>query len=327
MSHHTLAGTRMLQAPEVQSWMIDRLQGAFVASEFLPTTTTGNTVFKWFYRGIIGGMTPEVGENDYGDMIHTEYEQRSAQSRFYRERTAVSLYADSATIDFADLVRDDINMLSDRLALRLESIRINAITGAVNLAAGWNNRFWTNLAVGGREWVGGVGAVSIIDDIIDAQERISKYARMPTDSILCGTRVAAALQKNIETRDWDRKGPMSLEIAREGTMLGIKQPTSNREQANIGRLAGHEVYVSSAVTLVDEQDVRSNLQPLVEDDVYIFKRGEALGRTVFFETPNLRTKPVDNFGRLQEWQIGMSCVPVIYRPQLVYAYLNVIAPP
>ena len=322
----TLANTRMLQQPEVQGWIIDRLQGSFVAGDFLPFTTTGNTVFKWFYRGIIGGMTPEVGENDYGEMIHTEYEQRSATVHHYRERTAVSLYANDATIDFADLVRDDVNFLTDRLALRLESSRINAIIGAVNLAAGWEERFWTNLAVGGRQWVGGAGAVSIIDDIIDARERIAKYSRMHTDTILCGTRIAAGLQKNVETRDWDRKGPMSLEIAKEGTMLGITQPKSNREQANIGRLAGHEVYVSSAATLVNEDDLHGGLTPLMDNDVYLFKRGTDLGRTVFFETPNMRTKAPDQFGRLQEWQIGASFEPIVYRPQLVYAYRNCIAP-
>lgn len=324
-SGHTLAGTRLLQKQDVKDWMIKRLQGSFVASEFLPTTTTMKDVFKYFLRGIIGGQTPEVGENDEGPLIHTEYEQRTASTKYYRERTAVSNYANGATIDFADLVQDDINFLSDRKALRIESERINAITSAALTATQWKNKFWVDLNEGSRNWSGGQGSASVVDDLLDGVARIRKYARMPPNTLLCGTEAALALQKNTETKDWSRQGPIANQRVREGKTLDIEQPLSSREDAQLGKIAGLEVFVSSAVTLVDEDDLHSDLTPLLENDVYIFRRGTDLGRTVFFETPNIRTKPVDNFRRMQEWQIGSAFVPVIYRPHLIYKITNAVA--
>jgi hypothetical protein len=315
----------MLQRQQVQDWMIKRLQGSFVASDFLPTTTTQRDVFKYFLRGIIGGQTPEVGENDKGDLIHTEYEQRSASTKYYRERTSVSTYANQATIDFADLVQDDINFLTDRGALRLESERINAITTSALTATQWKNKFWSDLNEGSRNWSGGSGSVSVIDDLLDAVARIRKYSRMPPDTLLCGTEAALALQKNTETKDWFRQGPIANQRVQEGRTLGIEQPLSDRENAQLGRIAGLEVYVSSAVTLVDEEDIHSDLQPLLENDVYIFKRGTDLGRTVFFEPPTIITDPVDRMSRSQEWQFGMAFIPVVYRPELIYKYENVVA--
>ena len=132
MSHHTLASTRLLQDSVVMDWMIKRLNGSFVAKDFLPTTTSANDTFKWFYKGTVGGMTPEVGENDPGQLFHTEHEQRTARTKYYRERVGISLYAQN-TINITDLAQDNINDLTDRMALRLESLRISAISGAVNM--------------------------------------------------------------------------------------------------------------------------------------------------------------------------------------------------
>jgi hypothetical protein len=319
-------------------WMIKRLNGTFVASEFLPITNTGNTTFKWHYKGHYGGMTPEVGENDAGDYYHTVHEERVARTRYYRERVQVSCYVQpqSNIIAYTDLVQDDLEDLTERGALRLEYARINAIQTAAYAGAAHQNRFWINQSVLGGEWVGGAGSVSIINDIVKARKNIGKYGKIMPDTLLCGPDIAEALITNVETKDWDRKGPMALELARLGMMNGIGLPTTNRPdtgsipitdrmEANIGKLAGCEVFVSNATLLTDQENPRSQHTPILDDDVYIFKRGTKLGRTVFFETPEMRSKPEDIHTDTQDWQYRMSFTPVVYRPQLIFHYSNCIA--
>ncbi len=332
----TLASTRPLQERVVKQWMIEEIQGAFTGEFFLPTEGVENTVFVWFERGIVGGQTPEVDENDPGPSIHTEYRQRSGRIKFYRETFDLSIHGQSkANVAGVDLARDNIKYLTSRGNLRLESLRINAIVAGLLNAAQWENKFWTDLSVGGREWVGGSGAVSIYDDIIDASNLIRKYARIPTNTVLVPADVVGAVQKSAEHRDWDRKGPMSVEFATTGTVGNVKIPVTENPQpeqgsvpfteANVGKFAGHEVFVSSAVTLTDEDDIQSDLEPILEDYVFVFRRGQLLGKTMFYETQQMRSKPVDNFTDTQRWQHRFASTPLVYRRQLIFGYLNPIA--
>jgi hypothetical protein len=324
----TYQGLVMWQRQEIMGWMLNYIQGSYIADGFLPMTTTGNLAFKWGFNGAIGGMTPQSAENDAGSMIHVTYRQQTAMCQDYRERTALSLRVQD--IDLIDVAKDNIQNLSDRLALRLESLRINAITAAAANTAASHGFFWRDLNIGGRNWVNGPGAVSIIDDVVDARKQISRYTRMRTDTIICGEEIAAAMIKNIETKRWDRVGPMAQELPKNATMQGVDFPTSGgneagqseRAQANIGRIAGHEVFVSNAVVLANQDDPDSALLPLLDHDVYIFKRGERLGRTVFYETPSMTSKEPDVFTRTQEWQISMCAVPIVTRPQLIFTYRN-----
>ena len=329
MATATHAGMVMFQKQTIMGWMIAQLQGSFVAESFLPVTTTSNTSFKWGYNGAVGGMTPEVGENDMGPMIHVSYRQASATTKDYRERTAISLRVQD--IDAIDVAKDNIDNLANRMALRLETLRIGAImTNAVTSAAA-HGFFWRDLSIGGRQWVNGVGAVSIIDDIVDARKNISRYTRMRTDTILCGDEVAASIIKNIETKRWDRVGSMADELPKNATMQGTNFPsteggesgqTNERAQANIGKIAGHEIFVSNAVILTNPDDENSPTVPLLDHDVYIFKRGPRLGRTVFYEFPQMLGKEPEIFSRTQEWQGSMCLTPLVYRPQLIFTYRN-----
>lgn len=316
-----LGETRMLQEEYVLGAIIERLNGHFIGSELFPAMPVKSDVYKWHYKNVVGGMTGEVDENDIGDLVDTEYEQRDAHTNFYRERAGLSDYAEQA-VEMVDLAQDKINTLAQRAALRLESLRVNAIINARQVAAANHNQYWTDLSIGGRNWIGGGGAVSIIDDIVDGHQRIAFYARMNTDKLLCGSEIAAAMVKNVETKNWDRKGPMSLNIAEEGTQHGIKQPLTERDQANIGRIAGHEVYVSNAVVLSDPKDNRSALVPILRNDVYLIASGLQLGFLATFEPIQLLTKDHDAFARMQEWQIGFSCNPTIWRPQGIYTIAN-----
>jgi len=328
MATATHAGMVMFQKQVIMDWMISQLQGSFVAKDFLPVTTTSNTSFKWGYNGAIGGVTPEAGENESGPMIHVSYRQNSAVTKDYRERTSISLRVKD--ISAVDVARDNINNLTDRLALRLETLSLGAImTNAITTAPA-HGFFWRDLSIGGRQWVNGVGAVSIIDDVIDAQKCISRYTRMRTDTILCGDEVAASIRKNVETKRWDRVGPMSVDLPKSGTMQGLDVPStegnesgqSERAKANIGNIAGHEIFVSNAVVLTNPDDQQSAVVPILDHDVYIFKRGPRLGRMVYYEFPQMLGKEPDVFARTQEWQISACLVPVVYRPQLIFTYRN-----
>ena len=318
---YKMGETRMLQQEYVLGAIIERLNGHFIGKELFPAVPVESDIFKWAYKNVVGGMTGEVDENDIGDMVDTEYEQRGGNTTFYRERTPLSEYARNA-VSMVDLAQDKINTLAQRAALRIESLRINAIIGARQVAAGNHLQYWTDLSVGGRNWIGGGGAVSILDDIVDGHTRIAFYARMNTDILICGSEIAGAMQKNIEAKNWDRKGPMALEYAKEGTQHGIQQPTTEREAANIGRIAGHEVFVSNAVVLSNPKDKDSALVPLLRNDVYLIASGLQLGFMATYEPIQLLTKDYDAFARMNEWQIGYSCGPVIWRPQGIYTIAN-----
>lgn len=311
----------MLQEEYVLGAIIERLNGHFIGKELFPAIPVSSDVYKWYYKNVVGGMTGEVDENDIGDLVDTEYEQRSGQTTFYRERTPLSDYAEKA-VSIVDLAQDKINTLAQRAALRLESLRVNAIIAARQVAALNHLQYWTDLSVGGRNWIGGAGAVSILDDIIDGHQRIAYYARMNTDVLICGSEIAAAMVKNVETKNWDRKGPMSTSVATEGTQHGITQPLTERDAANIGRIAGHEVYVSNAVVLSNPKDKDSDLVPLLRNDVYLLASGLQLGFMATFEPIQLLTKDHDAFARMQEWQIGFSCAPTLWRPQGIYTLAN-----
>lgn len=328
----THAGMVMLQKQVAMSWMINYIQGAFVAGEFLPVTTTTSPTFKWFYNGAIGGMTPAVGENDAGPMIHVQYRQNAGICVDYRERTGISLRVQNESIAWGDVARDNINYLGERVSTRLESLRINAITAAAIRTPASRTFYWEDLSIGGRQWVGGGGAVSIRDDIIHARKHISRNARLRTDTILVNDELAAAMITNVEAKNWDRLGPMAQQPFKDATLEGVDFPTSGgneggvseRAQANIGKIAGHEVFVSNAVVLSDPEDETSALTQILGNDVYIFKRGERLGRTVFFETPQLLSKVPDPFTRTQEWQVSMCLVPIVYRPQAIFTLANAV---
>jgi hypothetical protein len=112
--------------------------------------------------------------------------------------------------------------------------------------------------------------------------------------------------------------------AGSGIRLLEANEENGRAEANIGNVAGHEIFISSAYVLVNNDDDDSDLIPIIDKDVYIFKRGEKLGRTVFFEKPQFRSKPPDQFSDTQEWQFRMSLVPIIYRRNLIWTYRNAV---
>lgn len=297
--------------------VLERLQGSFVGKFFFPDMPVENIEYGWYYFGTIGGMTPEVGENDPGTFTKTMYEKRVGQIRFYRERGKISHYARTPYI-VRNRAVDEMNHLSMRAALRLESLRVNAIVNNAFSSAGAKGYFWKDCDDDNSNWIGGTGHVSIIDDIIDGNQRVEEYGKAMTDTILCGTRIAAAMKKNLELRDWDRAGPLSVNVIRDGKLIPTSVPGS------IGKIAGHEVFSSNVSLLTDQSDENSALIPLVSDDVYMFKRGPELGRMHIFEGMKVLTK-VEEFARETQTQLGYAVEPQIYRPQFIYTIANAIA--
>jgi len=319
----TLGNLTIIRPETMLDWIVKRINGQFVGNYFIPNKAVADTVYKWHYYGIIGGMTPEVGENEIGPLISTEYEQRTGRVKFYRERTQVSDYTN--LIELFNVGQENSETLADRLSLRIEQSKIGAIVQNANRTTEAKGYFWKDCSDDGSHIIGGTGNVSIIDTFIDAKQSISEYAKMQPDTVLIGTRLAAAIQKAVEFNQWDRRGPMAQQMPQTGKLEGLEMPTNPMEQVNIGRLAGLEIFVSNASILSDLSNPRSPLIPLVENDMYIFRRGQDLGACNVFIGINVENER-QKFARMTEYQIETAFRCNVKRPQLIYTVANAIAP-
>lgn len=318
---YTLGTTRLLQKEEVMPWVVKALQGQFVAKDFFPLTPTSLDVFKWYRYGQVGGMTPRAGENEEGPLMHLEYGEQTGRTEFFKQRTSISGFADPVSV--MSLAQNQINDLSMRLALRLEFERIQAIITNRIVTPARVDQLWTNLSTGGRNWIGGGGAASIRDHLIDAKNRVTQYSKIPPDTLLLGAELGGALQKNVEAKEWDRMGDRAQQAFDTGTINGIEQPAANSDAAaRIGRLCGLDVYISNATTLTDPDDEHSLQVPILDHDAYVFKRGDMLGNTVTFRPPTVDSKPYDTFKDMQEWQLKAAFRVVVKRPWIIYTLLN-----
>jgi hypothetical protein len=311
----SLRGLTFLMDQEVLDIAEKRMQGKFVGNFFIPNRPVEGITYLWHYYGLVGGMTPEVGENDIGPLIDTEYEQRTGTIKFYRERSQVSDY--TSVIKMRNVTQDKIELLTDRLAMRIEQLKVGGIANNAIRTTDTLDITWHDCNLKGDHWAGGSGAVSIMDHIIDAQQSINEYAKDVTDTILCGTRATKAINKSVEVRDWDRRGPMSVELIQDGRVMNVGMP------GNIGRLMGHEVFVSNASILSNPKNPRSPLIPLVDKDVYIFKRGQDLGRAHIFIPMQIQSER-NNLAHKMEYQIEMAMKVNITRPQLIYTVKDAI---
>lgn len=299
----------------------ERLNGEFVGKYFIPDATVAKQEYRWRYHGVIGGMTPEVGENDIGPLIETRYEQRVGWVKHYKERTRVSKF--TKDLERVNAVQDALKTLTNRFALRQESLRVNAIVDncyATTVGAAAKNFFWIDCDDDASNWDVGSGPVDPVKQILAASKSIRKYALYPrgTDTIVGSPDVIEALKNSTGLRTWDRSGPLSANILKDGTLIASNVPGSQ------GRLAGHEVFESSAVILSDQEDEMSTLSPLLDKDVYVFRRGSDLGAMHTFRGLVTRSKNID-FADAIEIQVGGIMATDIFRPQLIYKIANAIA--
>jgi len=299
---------------------LKQLQGEFVGKYFFPDRPVTNFTYRWRYYGVVGGMTPEVGENDKGPLNHTRYEQRVGRVHIYKERDLISDYTDY--VEARNIVRDSIQNLTERFALRQEYLRVNAIVNAcfanTSIYAGTKGYFWQDNNDDGSNWEGGSGPSDPLKQIIVASKHIKKYAKVQTDTIIGSPDVIQALKTNTGLKQWDRSGPLVMRLYKENELIESAVPGS------AGRIAGHEVFEVNASILSDQSNVESNLSPLLDKDVYIFKRGEALGALHVLKGLFTRTKK-KLMRDATELQVGGIMYPDVFRPQFIYGIKNAIA--
>jgi len=324
----------MLQKEEILDMMLKRLQGKFIGNYFIPNRTIDSIVYLWHYYGVIGGMTPEVGENDIGPLADTEYEERTGRVKFYRERINISDYTSRVT--FRNVLNDKLDFLTDRMALRLEYLKVMGIVSNAYSSAQAENYYYHNCNTKGDHWIGGGGAVDILSQFIDGCQRASEYAKVRHDTAIMGTRLVAALNKSVEWRDWERKGPMSVQIAKEGGIIGTgwdpqgklsqntgKEVVTVDMPGSIGKIGGIEIFESNVSILADQSNTRSALQPLLDRDVYFFKRGSDLGYANVFLGIGVDEERI-KFAHKTEYQIETALKVNIHRPQFIYTIKNAI---
>jgi len=304
---------------------LKRLQGEFVGKYFLPDRAVRNIVYRWKYYGVIGGMTPKVAENDKGPLTHTRYEQRTGRVEPYKERDLVSDFTD--LVEGRNIVRDTIENLTQRFALRQEYLRINAIVNACymnstvgSVAADSEGYFWVDLDDGGRNWSGGSGAVDPVKDLIHARTQIKKYAKVIPDTMICSPDVVEALKNNTGMKQWDRFGAMMRRVVKDG-----KLAFESEVPGSVGKIAGLEIFEVNADVLSDQEDEHSALTPIMGNDAYIFKRGPELGAMHVLKGLFTRSKH-KQMRDATEIQVGGIMACDIFRPQFIFCLKNVVKP-
>lgn len=317
MSEVSWGSSAILQRAYLEPVALQRLRGMFVGKFFFPDQAVDNITYTWYYFGQLGLITPEVGENDPGPYTKTRYEQRTGRCRKYAERVRISTLAREPLI-IRNRARDEMDELAVHVANRLNSLRINAIKNAGFFTTGAKTYYWKDCDDDNSNWIGGSGNVNIINDIIDANQRIMEFGKGNTDTILCSTAIAAEMKKSTELRDWERSGPLSVNVLRDNQLIPTNVPGS------IGRIAGHEVFASNAQVLTDPKNPESALVNLVTDDVYIFERGARLAKMYVFQGMTIRRKELI-FEDAVEVQAKFWVEPQVIRPQFIYKVGNAVA--
>jgi len=298
---------------------LKKLQGLFVGKYFFPDAPVSKPEFVWRYYGKIGAMTPEVAENDIGPLDATEYEERVGRTRFYKERGMVSDF--TSVIDTRNIVRDVTEHLTEKFALRVEALRIGAIVNnafSTTVGATAKSYFYIDCDDDNSNWKGGTGAVDPVNQILDAQERITTYAKVQLDTAIASPEAIAALKKIIPLKEWQRSGPLSVEILRDGKLFNPTVPGS------VGRLAGIEFFEVNASVLASQANPSGALTKLLDKDVYMFKRGSDLARMFVFRGLGVRTKK-DLFADATQLQVHGAMYPYVLRPQFIYTIKNAVA--
>jgi len=317
----TFEGLSILHPDYMLPIALKRLQGEFVGKYFLPDRQVKNLTYRWRYYGVVGGMTPKVAENDKGPLIHTRYEQRVGRVEPFKERDLVSDFTDM--VEGRNIVKDSVENLTERFALRQEWLRIHAIIDACYMnipavASDAENYFWVDLDNGGKNWEGGSGPVDIVKDLIHAKTNVKKYAKVVPDTMLCSPDVVEAIKNNTGMKQWDRYGPLTQRLIKDDNMIETNVPGSH------GRLAGLEIFEANADILTDNEDEKSALTPIVGDDAYIFKRGKQLGAMHVLK--GLFTRSKHKLMRdATEIQVGGIMACDIFRPQFIFGYKNAVS--
>lgn len=300
----TWRATMALHPRVILAIAIKRAQGLMISTEILPERPVTNRVFEYREYGQtdreIGGMAPKVEEGDTTPLDKLTYEVRVKRCDEVREGTLISEQAQKFL--FRDVVRDHVTYITDRIALRQESMAFDEITERTSTTGQLKGA--TTLA-STYEWDGANG--SVLDNFANAKKFLRDQGHViPTDVIL-GTDGENKILKATELRNWSYAGPFGQKPITEGS---------------IGRVFGLDVWVTDSVKLSNENDPTSGLIPILQDKAIVLRRGPDLGMTAVAEPFTSRRIPIPN-RRGVMLQMFKTFLPVVQRPRRIYIINNI----
>lgn len=291
---------------------IKKTQGKLVLAQVIPERPSAewSGYYKTYNDVYFGGMTPEVGEGVENEYANTSYVETSYTCAEYREggriteRAIKFLLAKNSTQHVANgraLVEDEIQFLSERLALREENLRYNALV---------NNAYSGNTVAAGNVWSS--SSSTPINDIRRAVRNIRDNWHVEADTMIIGTTAEESLLNHADVKDL---------IKHTGTSLITTNRISGVSRA-IGRFMGLDVIVSDVVTgsgiAADVTETK-----MVNATAIVCKRGFDLGAMWVAEPLEVRRWQV-NRSRSVEVQIFKTMVPTIFRTRQIALITSVV---
>lgn len=304
----------------VTGMFLKALQGNLIfQGQFLPERAVGAKAYTWHRYGRIGGMTPEATENGQLKATNVEYEERADFCKWYGEKAEISDFATMQMGLLRDVTRDHTEFLAQRLVLRMERERLLAIRDEPEIPA-------TNivdLSTDDKQWIGGTGEVSIVDDVINLGAKVDYYGKRKPDTVICGWEIGAQIIKETELRQWQLAGPFMQAILNKGVL-----PQGEFGSAFLGQMLGYKFFVSNVSIMADQAQEGGDitLNPLLRDEVIMFHSGAQLGALHVWQGTLIRSNPHPERERdLHVISIKKSMKPNIFRPFWIGKFTNAIA--
>jgi len=291
---------------------IKKTQGKLVLAQVIPERPSAEMsgYYKTYNDVYFGGMTPEVGEGVENEYANTSYAETSYNCHEYREggriteRAIKFLLAKNSTRAVANgraLVEDEIQFLTERLMLREENLRYNALV---------NNAYSSNTVAASNVWSGTTGTP--IDDIRRAVRNIRDNWHVEADTLIIGTAAEEALMNHADVKDLVKYTNTAMITG--NTILGLSKA--------IGRFLGLDVLVSDVVTGSGIASPVTETK-MVNTTAIVCKRGMDLGAMWVAEPLEVR-RWQEMKSRSVEVQIFKTMVPVVFRTRQIALITSVV---
>lgn len=291
---------------------IKKTQGKLVLDIALPERPSAewSGYYKNYNEVYFGGMTPEVGEGVENEHANTSYTESSFTCSEYREGGMISeraikflLSKDStqAVSNGRALVEDEIQFLSERLALREENLRYSALVA---------NAYSGNTVAASYVWSN--ASSTPIANIRKAVKNIRDNWHVEPDTCILGTTAEESLINHADVKDLIKYS--STALAQTNRIAGLSQA--------LGKFLGLNFIVSDVVTGSGIASPVTETK-MVNASVIICKAGPDLGSLWVAEPLEVR-RWWNEKSRSLEVQIFKSMKVTVFRPRQLALITSVV---
>lgn len=294
---------------------IKKTQGTMMATQFLPERSWPE--FSGYYKTwndvAFGQLAPQVGEGAPDTLLNTTYVESSFTMAEYRiggeitERAIKFLLSKNSKTHVSagrELVRDEVEFLSDTITLREEKKIIDLIKASVQ----------TGFTVEANGPWSESGSTPVTN-LRDAVRIIKTNWHTEPDTMLINPQVEMDILTHSDvTGIYTNSGNNAL----------IQDSGLHRGQSRaVPRLVGLDVFVSHAVESDGNIAIGGTENLLVGNNyALVFKRGNSTGVTYVAEPMTVRSW--DQPGtRSAHVQVFKTFVPVVYRPKQIAIINNI----